>query len=97
MFYKVASGLCLYFIVSSLWGIAERKALPQSAAGSAPGGSGPDTKRPPPDGGGNGGNVKPGGGNRDVNNAASYGHVLRWARPGSAWPEIHSPHALRPA
>ena len=33
MFYKVASGLCLYFIVSSLWGIAERKALPQSAAG----------------------------------------------------------------
>ncbi|MEX2138065.1 MAG: YidC/Oxa1 family insertase periplasmic-domain containing protein [Pirellulales bacterium] len=29
LFYKVASGLCLYFIVSSLWGIAERKLLPK--------------------------------------------------------------------
>lgn len=28
-FYKVASGLCLYFIASSLWGIAERKLLPK--------------------------------------------------------------------
>jgi YidC/Oxa1 family membrane protein insertase len=27
LFYKVASGLCLYFIASSLWGIAERKLL----------------------------------------------------------------------
>jgi YidC/Oxa1 family membrane protein insertase len=31
LFYKVASGLCLYFIASSLWGIAERKLLPKSA------------------------------------------------------------------
>jgi YidC/Oxa1 family membrane protein insertase len=30
MFYKVASGLCLYFIASSLWGIGERKLLPKS-------------------------------------------------------------------
>ena len=30
MFFKVASGLCLYFIASSLWGIAERKLLPRS-------------------------------------------------------------------
>ena len=30
MFYKVASGLCLYFIASSLWGIAERKLLPKA-------------------------------------------------------------------
>jgi YidC/Oxa1 family membrane protein insertase len=29
LFYKVASGLCLYFIVSSLWGIGERKLLPK--------------------------------------------------------------------
>ena len=29
MFFKVASGLCLYFIASSLWGIAERKAAAQ--------------------------------------------------------------------
>jgi YidC/Oxa1 family membrane protein insertase len=29
MFYKVAAGLCLYFIASSLWGFAERKLLPK--------------------------------------------------------------------
>jgi YidC/Oxa1 family membrane protein insertase len=38
MFFKVASGLCLYFIASSLWGITERKLLPKTlpkgAAGS---------------------------------------------------------------
>jgi len=31
LFFKVASGLCLYFIASSLWGIAERKLLPKPA------------------------------------------------------------------
>ena len=30
MFYRSASGLCLYFIVSSLWGIGERKLLGRS-------------------------------------------------------------------
>ena len=30
LFYKVASGLCLYFIVSTLWGMAERKFLPKA-------------------------------------------------------------------
>ncbi len=30
LFYKVASGLCIYFIASSLWGIAERKMLPKA-------------------------------------------------------------------
>ena len=29
MFYKVAAGLCLYFIASSLWGFAERQLLPK--------------------------------------------------------------------
>jgi YidC/Oxa1 family membrane protein insertase len=29
MFYKVAAGLCIYFITSSLWGLAERKLLPK--------------------------------------------------------------------
>ena len=29
LFFKVPSGLCLYFITSSLWGIAERKMLPK--------------------------------------------------------------------
>jgi YidC/Oxa1 family membrane protein insertase len=30
MFYKVPAGLCIYFITSSLWGIAERKLLPKT-------------------------------------------------------------------
>lgn len=29
LFYKVPAGLCVYFITSSLWGIAERKLLPK--------------------------------------------------------------------
>ncbi len=29
LFFKVASGLCLYFIASSLWGVCERKLLPK--------------------------------------------------------------------
>jgi YidC/Oxa1 family membrane protein insertase len=29
MFYKVAAGLCVYFITSSVWGFAERKLLPK--------------------------------------------------------------------
>jgi YidC/Oxa1 family membrane protein insertase len=29
LFYKVASGLCIYFIASSLWGLAERRLLPK--------------------------------------------------------------------
>jgi YidC/Oxa1 family membrane protein insertase len=29
MFYKVAAGLCMYFIASSLWGLCERKLLPK--------------------------------------------------------------------
>lgn len=29
MFFKVPSGLCLYFITSSIWGIVERKLLPK--------------------------------------------------------------------
>jgi YidC/Oxa1 family membrane protein insertase len=32
MFYKVAAGLCLYFIASSMWGLAERKLLPKRQA-----------------------------------------------------------------
>jgi hypothetical protein len=37
MFYKVAAGLCIYFIASSLWGFAERRLLPKKrpAAGDA--------------------------------------------------------------
>lgn len=40
MFFKVASGLCVYFIASSIWGIAERKLLPKKTppSQSGPGG-----------------------------------------------------------
>lgn len=34
MFFKVPSGLCLYFIASSLWGITERKLLPKTIPAS---------------------------------------------------------------
>jgi YidC/Oxa1 family membrane protein insertase len=46
MFYKVAAGLCLYFIVSSAWGLAERKLLPKRQPAGAP------AAAPPPGGGG---------------------------------------------
>lgn len=36
MFYKVAAGLCIYFISSSLWGLAERKLLPKKKAAGEP-------------------------------------------------------------
>ncbi len=39
MFFKVACGLCLYFIASSLWGITERKLLPKPKL-AAPSGAG---------------------------------------------------------
>jgi len=32
LFYKVPAGLCIYFISSSLWGLAERKMLPKKKA-----------------------------------------------------------------
>jgi YidC/Oxa1 family membrane protein insertase len=37
MFYKVAAGLCLYFIASNLWSVAERKLLPKKQAAGAAG------------------------------------------------------------
>jgi YidC/Oxa1 family membrane protein insertase len=46
-FYKVASGLCLYFIASSLWGIGERKLLPKLIAKKAPPTSGTAAARTP--------------------------------------------------
>jgi YidC/Oxa1 family membrane protein insertase len=43
MFYKLAGGVCIYFIASSLWGVAERKFLPkkQTAPGTASAGAPP--------------------------------------------------------
>lgn len=42
-FYKVAAGLCLYFIASSLWGLAERKFIPKH---TKPDENDPDSKNP---------------------------------------------------
>jgi YidC/Oxa1 family membrane protein insertase len=53
LFYKVASGLCIYFISSSLWGLAERRFLPKKKpALPAPGQASPPGKpgQPPPKG-----------------------------------------------
>jgi YidC/Oxa1 family membrane protein insertase len=50
LFYKVASGLCLYFIASSLWGLAERKFLPKTGTAAAEAdepSDGPEKKRWP--------------------------------------------------
>ena len=56
IFFKVASGLCLYFIASSLWGLAERKFLPKTPKKKD---DGPPPERKParptkPNGGGSG-------------------------------------------
>lgn len=48
MFYKVPAGLCLYFITSSLWSIAERTLLPKSKPIN-PNDATFDEKKPPPD------------------------------------------------
>jgi YidC/Oxa1 family membrane protein insertase len=59
LFYKLPAGLCLYFIVSSLWGVLERRYMPKrpvpGAAGGGPGKGGGG-------GGGGGGPGKGGGG-----------------------------------
>src|SRR5439155_17107042 len=57
MFYKVAAGLALYFIASSIWGLVERKVIPkpklkEEAVEPPPGkGGGPKGGRGGPRGG----------------------------------------------
>ncbi|MHB8901717.1 MAG: YidC/Oxa1 family insertase periplasmic-domain containing protein [Thermoguttaceae bacterium] len=46
LFFKVASGLCIYFIASSLWGVAEKKLLPKKAGDPTPGSPGLSTISP---------------------------------------------------
>jgi YidC/Oxa1 family membrane protein insertase len=63
MFYKVAAGVCIYFIVSSAWGFAERSLLPKPKKPGDPDESAPrtggsaTTASPPP--GGRGGPAAP--------------------------------------
>jgi len=46
LFYKVASGLCIYFIASSMWGIAERKMLPSLTASGSTGSTQQEKEKP---------------------------------------------------
>ena len=46
MFFKVPSGLCLYFITSSVWGIIERKLLPKPKLPDNLAELGGDSKKP---------------------------------------------------
>jgi len=55
MFFKVPSGLCLYFIASSLWGITERKLLPKAKPPAATTAAKPAA---PPSGNGSASNKK---------------------------------------
>ena len=58
MFFKVASGLCLYFIASSLWGVGERQFLPKKKDDKA-GPVNPPPRKPPASGSnGDGGQSK---------------------------------------
>jgi YidC/Oxa1 family membrane protein insertase len=54
IFFKVASGLCIYFIASSLWGVAERQFLPKKEEGQTPAPAAAETtpRTPPPRRGG---------------------------------------------
>jgi YidC/Oxa1 family membrane protein insertase len=54
MFFKVPSGLCLYFIASSMWGICERKLLPKTLGTSAPPAAPAGARLPAPAPNGNG-------------------------------------------
>lgn len=50
MFFKVAAGLCIYFIASSAWGLCERKFLPKAAlktGDDVPGKNPPEKKERP--------------------------------------------------
>lgn len=81
MFYKVPAGLCVYFIASSLWGMAERKLLPKAkpvtgpaadSAGGAAGSGGAGGF-----GGGSGGNPRKPRGNGDGNGDEGTGFFAR--------------------
>ena len=47
MFYKVAAGLCIYFIATTLWGLAERRFLPRAASADDSGEDGAPSRPAP--------------------------------------------------
>jgi YidC/Oxa1 family membrane protein insertase len=74
LFFKVASGLCLYFVASSMWGIAERKLVPKPKVTLSKGTGGSD---PPARGGGGRGG---GGGGKKPTSPGSNGAEKKAAR-----------------
>jgi YidC/Oxa1 family membrane protein insertase len=58
MFFKVASGLCIYFIASSLWGLGERQFLPKKKDSQAGIDNAPPRKPPASGANGDGGQSK---------------------------------------
>jgi flagellar biosynthesis/type III secretory pathway M-ring protein FliF/YscJ len=49
-FYKVASGLCVYFIVSGLWSLMERRLIPKPKARELPAAAETDAREAEPKG-----------------------------------------------
>jgi YidC/Oxa1 family membrane protein insertase len=98
MFYKVPSGLGLYFITSSTWAICERLLLPKMTHAHLGGGSGPNTdqgdeKGHGPRGGGKGG---PGGNGAPAKPpgriAQFWDRVLEEARKDSTYRKVTEGH-----
>jgi YidC/Oxa1 family membrane protein insertase len=87
LFYKLAAGLCLYFIVSSLWGVLERRFMPKrpvpGVAGGGPGwGGGGGGGGGPGKGGGGGGRGKGRQGKKDKEPDGAITKVRNW------WQEV---------
>jgi YidC/Oxa1 family membrane protein insertase len=94
LFYKVASGLCIYFISSSLWGLAERRFLPKKKLALQAPVQAPATSKPiPPPPKGRGlkgkgptpgrpGPGKPGQGKKEVKSNGTLQKVKDW------WAEV---------
>ena len=80
MFHKVAAGLCIYLIASSIWGICERTFLPKPKVGSSGGNSSGGSSDGGSSGGG-GGNNGGGGGNSGGGNNGDGGGTLakKWS------------------
>jgi YidC/Oxa1 family membrane protein insertase len=86
MFYKVAAGLCIYFIASSLWGLCERKLLPKKKQGAP---ASESDSAPPDNGsgsgggsGGKGGGKPPRGGGPPEANGGPFRRLKDW------WSEV---------
>jgi YidC/Oxa1 family membrane protein insertase len=96
MFYKVAAGLCLYFIASGVWGLLERKFLPKVKPGeSKPSSDGLAQRKlaPAAEGAGSGGNrrerarnrTRPGRGREDAVQQEPQGW---WQRLRAWWQQV---------